>query len=179
MTELELGDELGSRRVIWDHPAWVTWLALAFGLVEASLSEYWIHRWMHLGGPARRRHALHHKQGTGQGWALEFRDYALPAVPFCAASFLLSVPIGLGFSVGVTLYWAFAAYAHQLQHERPELVFWMRRPVHHLHHHHHMTRHNFGIGVDVWDRLFGTYRAEPFARDLAAPWPERLRIKWF
>ena len=52
-------------------------------------------------------------------------------------------------------------------------------PVHYIHHRHQQWRENFGIGVDLWDRLFGTYQPTPFA-------PERargsilnyLRIKW-
>jgi sterol desaturase/sphingolipid hydroxylase (fatty acid hydroxylase superfamily) len=165
---------------VWEHPGWIGVIAGFFALLESSLSEYWIHRSMHTRGLARRRHALHHKVGEGQGWAGEFRDYMLPAVPFCALAFVFSSAIGIGFSAGVTLYWAFSAYAHQVQHERPELVFWMRAPVHHLHHVHHMTRHNYGIAVDVWDRLFGTYREQGWSQQ---PRPTALAawfaIRWF
>jgi sterol desaturase/sphingolipid hydroxylase (fatty acid hydroxylase superfamily) len=165
--------------MIWQHPSWVALLAAAFALVEASLSEYWIHRSLHRRGWVRRRHGEHHMAGRGQGWAGEFRDYLSPALPFFVLAFIPSVAIGVGFSAGVVAYLAFAAYAHQLQHERPELVFWMKAPVHHLHHRHHMTRHNYGISVDIWDRCFGTYqsrqwKAQPLPRDVRA-W---LRIQW-
>jgi sterol desaturase/sphingolipid hydroxylase (fatty acid hydroxylase superfamily) len=165
--------------MVWQHPIWVAFLAAAFGLVEASLSEYWIHRSMHRRGWARRRHGEHHMAGVGQGWLGEFRDYLSPALPFLVLSFVPSVAIGVGFSAGVTLYLAFAAYAHQLQHQRPELVFWMKAPVHYLHHRHHMTRYNYGIGVDVWDRWFGTYqlrswKAPQRPRDVR----EWLKIQW-
>lgn len=165
--------------MIWQHPMWVALLSAAFGLIESSFSEYWIHRFMHTRGLARRAHAQHHKVGEGQGWAGEFRDYLLPALPFCALGFLPSVAVGVGFASAVTLYFAFAAYAHQLQHERPDLVFWMRAPVHHLHHTGHMTRHNFGIGVDIWDRVFGTHRPESWmARRRPRGLGAWLRIKW-
>lgn len=165
--------------MIWQHPAWVALLAAAFALIEGSLSEYLIHRGMHRRGWARRRHGEHHMMGTGQGWLGEFRDYVSPALPFCVLTFVPSLAIGIGFSAGLIAYLAFAAYAHQLQHERPQLVFWMKAPVHHLHHRHHMTRHNFGIGLDVWDRLFGTYQQrswqpQPLPRDPR----EWLRIQW-
>jgi sterol desaturase/sphingolipid hydroxylase (fatty acid hydroxylase superfamily) len=58
-----------------------------------------------------------------------------------------------------------AAYAHQIQHANPGLVFWMKRPVHRLHH--AGTKGNYGILVDWWDRLFGTY--EPSKSVYAAP----------
>src|SRR5262245_7067993 len=165
--------------MIWQHPSWVAFLTAALALVEASLSEYWIHRSMHRRGWARRRHGEHHMAGTGQGWYGEFRDYLSPALPFFVLAFIPSAAIGVGFSAGVTAYLAFAAYAHQLQHERPELVFWMKAPVHHLHHRHHMTRYNYGIGVDIWDRCFGTYqlrswKAQPLPRDVR----EWFRIQW-
>src|SRR5581483_3230173 len=70
---------------------------------------------------------------------------------------------------------------HQLQHERPELCFWLPRPGHYLHHRHRMWRHNFGITVDVWDRVFGTYRSEPWRPDkpfYAYPLRDFLRISW-
>jgi sterol desaturase/sphingolipid hydroxylase (fatty acid hydroxylase superfamily) len=60
-----------------------------------------------------------------------------------------------------------ASYAHQLQHARANLVFWMPRPVHGMHHALNMTEHNFGILVDWWDRLFGTYRP--------VEWPQPVR----
>lgn len=165
--------------MIWQHPAWVGLLAAAVALVEGSLSEYLIHRGMHRRGWARRRHGEHHMNGTGQGWLGEFRDYISPALPFCVLTFIPSLAIGVGFTAGLVAYFAFAAYSHQLQHERPELVFWMKAPVHHLHHRHHMTRYNFGIGLDVWDRVFGTYQQRswqrpPLPRDLRA-W---FRIQW-
>src|SRR5438132_3005673 len=65
---------------------------------------------------------------------------------------------GVGWALAGFIYAVFAAYAHQLQHDNPDMVFWMPRPVHHLHHKHHMWRHNFGILVDWWDRVFGTYQ---------------------
>ena len=72
--------------------------------------------------------------------------YALSDSPAgLAAWMLLWVGLGIGFAVGAFAYAAFAAYAHQLQHEHPELVFWMARPVHTVHHKHQQWRHNFGI----------------------------------
>ena len=72
----------------------------------------------------------------------------------------VSSPEDCGFNVtlvGAVGYAAFAAYAHQVQHERPELVFWMPVPVHTVHHVYQQWRKNFGIGVDWWDRAVGTY----------------------
>jgi sterol desaturase/sphingolipid hydroxylase (fatty acid hydroxylase superfamily) len=134
-------------------------IACAFALLLGSLVEYIAHRLMHDGKLLKLRHARHHRNPAGQGWFGEFKDYLLPGLSIIWLGFLVSVGAGIGFALGCTAYAAFAAYAHQLQHERPELVFWMPRPVHFLHHRDNMWRHNFGISVDIWDRVFGTYRA--------------------
>jgi sterol desaturase/sphingolipid hydroxylase (fatty acid hydroxylase superfamily) len=79
------------------------------------------------------------------------------------------------------MYATLAAYAHQVQHDRPELVFWLPRPVHHLHHKHKMWHHNFGILVDFWDRIFGTYKVvewKPEKRPFQHRFREFFSIHW-
>jgi sterol desaturase/sphingolipid hydroxylase (fatty acid hydroxylase superfamily) len=41
----------------------------------------------------------------------------------------------------------------------------MPRPVHYLHHEHHLWKTNFGILVDWWDRVFGTYQHIEWRRE--------------
>jgi len=141
------------------------WQALAEGVVAflaaftvGTLVEYLVHRLMHSRVLLGRKHAEHHRDGWGQGWLGECGDYFLPTLLVIWVGFLRSAPAGIGWALGGFLYAALAAYAHQLQHEYPDLVFWMPRPVHTLHHKHHMWKNNFGILVDWWDRVFGTYQ---------------------
>lgn len=129
--------------------------------VVATFVEYWGHRLMHMGSVLRKKHAGHHQRGTGQGWLREFRDYVVPSMSIAWIGFLHSIPAGIGFLSGAVLYGAWAAYSHQLQHERPNQVFWMVQPVHAVHHYHREWHHNFGITTDVWDRVFGTFRRHP------------------
>jgi sterol desaturase/sphingolipid hydroxylase (fatty acid hydroxylase superfamily) len=150
-------------------------------IVVASLAEYWVHRLMHSGRVLGQKHLAHHRDGWGQGWLGEFWDYWSGGLLVIWAGFVYSLPAGIGYAAGVTLYAALAAYAHQLQHERPELCFWLPQPVHYLHHHYRMWRHNFGITLDLWDRVFGTYRPvawkpeRPFS---TYPWRDFFRISW-
>lgn len=139
-------------------------VALAIGAVFASLVEYWVHRWMHGMLMLGKKHAEHHRDGWGQGWLGEFWDYFLGSLTLIWLGFLYSVPAGIGFAVGATVYVAWSAYSHQIQHENPDLVFWMKQPVHYLHHKHHLWHHNYGIGIDLWDRVFGTYRVMDWQR---------------
>lgn len=97
------------------------------------------------------------------------------------AGLLHSTQAGIGFALGALAYAALAAYAHQVQHERPDLVFWMVQPNHAVHHYHSEWHHNFGITVDWWDRVFGTFRRHEPEPELmghgaeVAPWA----IHWF
>jgi sterol desaturase/sphingolipid hydroxylase (fatty acid hydroxylase superfamily) len=159
-------------------PVWL--VAFAIALFVGSLVEYWGHRLMHA-WLLRKRHAEHHKLGTGQGWLWEFRDYVLGTCYIMPLGFVHSLAAGYGFLSGALFYGAFAAYSHQLQHEKPDLCFWLRRPVHYLHHSQHMWKNNFGISIDLWDRVFGTYRSvewQPERRFRDYPPLSLIRIKW-
>lgn len=169
----------------WDVFAYAVSGLLA-ALLVGTFVEYWVHILMHRRYFLGKVHTQHHKDGTADGWFWEFAAYLGAAIPAAIlgglAVWLLGwVAFGGGFAVGGFVYAAFAAYAHQIQHERPELVFWMARPVHHVHHTHKMWRHNFGISFDIWDRVFGTYQPVEWVPDPARARRSLLdfvRIKW-
>ena len=157
-------------------------VAVVAALIVGSLVEYVVHRLMHVRWLLGKKHAEHHKDGWGQGWAGEFWDYLVGGLILLWLGFLYSIPVGIGWLAGLLVFAALAAYAHQLQHERPELCFWLKRPVHYLHHRHHMWRHNFGISLDIWDRVFGTYKVvewNPEKRPFQHPLRSFFQIKWF
>lgn len=156
-------------------------LAFVFAQALGTFLEYAIHRLMHSGRFLTKHHAEHHQEGSGQGWYGEFKDYFLPTLTFIWIGFVYSIPAGIGFAIGDIAYTAFAAYSHQLQHERPELAFWLHRPVHHLHHKHKMWHHNFGISTAFWDRVFRTYRKvdwKPELPSLGTRIKGLFQIKW-
>ena len=129
------------------------------GLLFGSFAEYAVHRLMHAGVIRGRRHAEHHRDGWAQGFWPELLDYLLPGLPLLLPPWLLGVPAGAGLCAGALLWTIFMAYAHTLQHDNPAACRWMRMPVHYVHHRDQQWRHNFGLAVDWWDRLLGTYRA--------------------
>ena len=164
------------------------WLFVLGGFVGAflvgSFAEYVVHRLMHKRILLGQVHVDYHAEGYGQGFAKELKDYIVPSLPFIAGMALIAwlafnlVWLAIGTAIGGVCYCLFAAYAHQVQHEFPELCCWMVRPVHHIHHAHKMWHHNFGIAFDIWDRVFFTYKKVDWKR----PQPIRLRrffqIKW-
>jgi sterol desaturase/sphingolipid hydroxylase (fatty acid hydroxylase superfamily) len=161
---------------------------LIAAFIAASFVEWFVHVLMHRRILLGQVHYDHHARGDGDGWFWEFIYYTGAAIPgsiiFLASAYFWTGWWWLagGLAAGSWLYAMFAAYAHQIQHERPELVFWMHPPVHTIHHKHEMYRRNYGIGVDWWDKLFRTYERKDWQPD-----PTRTRtrlrdffaIKWF
>jgi sterol desaturase/sphingolipid hydroxylase (fatty acid hydroxylase superfamily) len=165
-----------------------TFFGLAF--IFASFLEYWIHRLFHLKStnPLKRifpnigqGHTKHHLDGSGQGVIWEFRDYFLGTSLLMFLMFFYSWEAGISWFLGSFFYAGFAAYAHQLQHDNPTKCFWMKMPVHYVHHKYDQWNHNFGIGVDWWDRIFQTYQevdwlSEP---ELSQAKQGLFAIKWY
>ncbi len=133
-------------------------VAALCALSIATLGEYFVHRLMHWGLLYREGHRRHHESNESRCFLRDFLDYGTGTLFICWLGFFNSSVAGFGWLLGAFAYTALASYSHQLQHAHPDLVFWMRRPVHRLHHANKMTDHDFGILVDWWDRVFGTYR---------------------
>jgi sterol desaturase/sphingolipid hydroxylase (fatty acid hydroxylase superfamily) len=144
--------------------------AVLSAVIVATLIEYFVHRLMHWGILYAAGHRYHHQSGDARTYVRDLLDYGAGAALAGWIGFLISVPVGIGWALGAIIYTMLAAYAHQLQHAHVNLVFWMPRPVHRIHHALDMTEHNFGVLVDWWDRLFGTYRS------IESPAPVRRRL---
>ncbi|MGB8700316.1 MAG: sterol desaturase family protein [Thermosynechococcaceae cyanobacterium] len=156
---------------------------LCFGaaFVFASLVEYWLHRLMHVSARIGARHRDHHRRNEGQGVLWEFRDYVVGSGLVMVALFFVSWVAGLGWFLGGLSFAAFSAYAHQLQHENPTRCFWMKMPVHYVHHKYGMWEHNFGLALDWWDHIFGTYKAVDWLTEDELSQPQRnlWQLRWW
>jgi sterol desaturase/sphingolipid hydroxylase (fatty acid hydroxylase superfamily) len=159
--------------------AMVAWFIGAF--VVSSLVEYWVHRLMHKSQKIGQRHWDHHKRNEGQGVLWEFLDYVKGSAIAMLVVFLVSFEAGMSWLLGALTYAVFSAYAHQLQHENPRKCFWMKMPVHYVHHKYGMWEHNFGLGVDWWDFVFGTYKPVDWLTEDELNRPERnyLELRWW
>ena len=158
--------------------------AIAFfmaAFVLASLVEYWVHRLMHKPLKLGEKHRDHHRRGEGQGVVWEFRDYVLGTIVLMPWMFFVSQEAGVGWLLGGLGFAAFSAYAHQLQHDNPSKCFWMKMPVHYVHHKYGMWFHNFGLAVDWWDHVFGTYKPVEWLTKEEQSQPDRgyLQLRWW
>jgi sterol desaturase/sphingolipid hydroxylase (fatty acid hydroxylase superfamily) len=132
-----------------------------------TFAEYFVHRAMHWGWLYPEGHRWHHASNDPRTFLHDVFDYGMGAAALSWLGFLVSPAAGFGWMLGALAYTLLASYAHQLQHANPDLVFWMKRPVHRLHHDAGALEANFGILVDWWDRLFGSY--VPIERPIAMP----------
>lgn len=158
-------------------------ISFLLAFIVASFVEYWLHRLMHIDARFGRdiiSHYEHHRKNSAQGVIPEFRDYSA-AIPIALFSFLVSIPVGVSFISGTIVYGIFAAYAHQLQHENPTKCFWLAMPVHYVHHKYNQWDYNFGLAVDWWDKVFGTYKAMDWLTEEELEIPEKghLQVKWW
>jgi sterol desaturase/sphingolipid hydroxylase (fatty acid hydroxylase superfamily) len=148
--------------------------------IVGTLAEYFVHRLMHWGVLYPEGHRYHHESGDPRTFLRDVIDYGMGAAPFAWFGFVVSVPIGIGTVIGAISYVLLASYSHQLQHARADLVFWMGRPVHGVHHALDQRDSNFGILVDWWDRLFGTYRPVEWQRSPSRPTiKDYVAIPWW
>lgn len=157
--------------------------SFTLALIFASLIEYWLHRLMHIDPRFGRdivSHYQHHQENSAQGVLPEFKDY-LMALPIAFVAFFISFPVGISFTAGSLVYGIFSAYAHQLQHENPTKCFWLKMPVHYVHHKYNQWDYNFGLAVDWWDKLFGTYKPVDWLTEQELEIAEKslLKVKWW
>ena len=134
-------------------------LLFIFAFIFGSFLEYWVHRSMHLYPKFGNltRHHNHHRDHKTKGFIGDFLNFSLVSLLVLPA-FLVSLSFGIIMISGSVAFAAFASYAHQVQHFRPDQCFWMKMPVHYIHHQNNQWDSNFGVGIDWWDMVFGTYK---------------------
>jgi sterol desaturase/sphingolipid hydroxylase (fatty acid hydroxylase superfamily) len=136
---------------------WFWVLMFLAGWMAWNVAEYIIHRWV-LHGPywmgIHQRHHEHPRELT------RFPLWQIPMyfVVIYGAVWACSGPWTVPVYAGVILGWIqFFALHHALHHYGHLRVFQGFAIRHNAHH--KMTTVNYGIGVDWFDRLLGTYRA--------------------
>ncbi len=137
-----------------------SFLGFIFAFIFGSFLEYWVHRFMHVYpkfGNGLTKHYRHHRINTTKGFIGDWLDFSLVSLLVLPA-FILSLSFGIIMISGTLAFAAFASYAHQIQHYAPHKCFWMKMPIHYDHHQKNQSDRNFGLAIDWWDRLFGTYK---------------------
>lgn len=165
--------EHGWTRIYTDagaYPLWWLPLSLLAFLFLHDTWFYWTHRWMHLPGPFKLAHAVHHASRPPTAWAaMSFHpiEAMTGAVVIPALVFLLPIHVGvLGLVLlvmtvmGITNHMGWEMFPRRLVNSR--VGDWLITASHHSRHH-EMYSCNYGLYFRFWDRLCGTDRGVRFA----------------
>ena len=148
------------------------WLEVAGAVLLLDLAIYLQHRLMHRVPMLWRLHRVHHADldidlTTGS------RFHTLEILFSMLVKWLVIAALGpalLAVLIFEILLNSMAVFNHANVRLPPALDRWLRRllitpDVHRVHHSviQHETDSNFGFNLSVWDRLFGTYVAQPQA----------------
>ncbi|PKB13581.1 sterol desaturase/sphingolipid hydroxylase (fatty acid hydroxylase superfamily) [Novosphingobium kunmingense] len=148
---------------------WRTWAA---GFVAVEFAYYWFHRASHTIRWMWATHAVHHSAAElvlpaaiRLGWTELF---SLGWAFFAALMLIGFPPIVVVTLLGLNLLYQFPLHTEAIDRLGP-LEWVLNTPSHHRAHHSNNPGWldcNFGGVVIVFDRMFGTFRAEPVERGL-------------
>ncbi|MCJ2185032.1 sterol desaturase family protein [Novosphingobium sp. 1949] len=147
----------------------LTWIA---GFFAVDFVYYWFHRFSHTVRWLWATHAVHHSaaqyvlpSAVRLGWTELF---SLGWLFYVALVLIGFPPLMIGVLLGANLLYQFPLHTEMVGRLGPlEAIF--NTPSHHRAHHASEAAFldcNFGGVLIVWDRLFGTFRAEPDGRAL-------------
>ncbi|MFO0558542.1 MAG: sterol desaturase family protein [Polyangiales bacterium] len=153
------------------HPALWFVGSLSLMLFVHDLYFYWAHRLMHTKWLYERVHLVHHKSNNPSplsAFAFHPSEAVLEALPIFVV--LLTVPVTpWAIFVFQMLSLAINVYGHLGVELTPR--WWLDRwtgklfnTTTHHHLHHRSNKYNFGLYLNVWDRLFGTNHPEYAAK---------------
>jgi sterol desaturase/sphingolipid hydroxylase (fatty acid hydroxylase superfamily) len=154
------------------------WLDCLLAVVLLDLAIYWQHRWMHRLPLLWRLHRLHHSDtGFDVTTGLRFHPfemvlsmaYKLALVAALGAPALAVLVFELLLSVGALFTHADFALPPALDRRLRWLL--VTPSMHRIHHStwQSETDSNYGFHLSIWDRLFGSYRAQPRAPEASMP----------
>jgi len=152
------------------------WLSVLFAIAGLDLVIYWQHRLFHRLPLLWRLHRMHHSDqdiDVTTGARFHPLEILLSLAIKMGAVLVLGAPAGAVVAFGIIL-----NGTAMFNHANVRLDFrvdrWLRRLVvtpdmHRVHHSviRRETDSNFGFNFPWWDRLFGSYRAQPDAGHLA------------
>lgn len=148
---------------------WRTWAA---GFVAVEFAYYWFHRASHRVRWLWATHAVHHSarelvlpSAIRLGWT-EF--FSLGWLFFATLILLGFPPLVVAVLLGLNLIYQFPLHTEAIRKLGP-LEWILNTPSHHRAHHSRDAEFldcNFGGVLILFDRLFGTFRAEPAAGGL-------------
>ncbi len=153
-----------------NHIEFPLWLSLLIAVVLLDMLIYWQHRLFHVIKPLWRLHQVHHADmdyDTTTGLRFHPVEIILSMLIKFVAIILLG-PAAMAVLIFEMLLNGSAMFNHgniRLPLKLDRLLRWLivTPDMHRIHHsiHRHEADSNYGFALAIWDRLFGSYLAEP------------------
>jgi sterol desaturase/sphingolipid hydroxylase (fatty acid hydroxylase superfamily) len=134
--------------------------------------RYWLHRWMHEHPFLWRFHALHHMPER-LGTATSTRTHPVDDFLLYVPEMILLFTLGFDRTLVAALYsviWVISLIKHaNIEFAENRFSKHFQMPTYHLIHHKYQDEnaptYNFSEVLTVWDKIFGTFRADPITND--------------
>lgn len=149
------------------------WRVWAVGFVAVEFSYYWFHRFSHTVNWLWATHAVHHSASEMTlpaairlGWTGPLSGGWLFFVPLIVLGF---PPVMIAALLGANLIFQYGLHTEAVGRLWRPIEYVFNTPSHHRTHHSSDAAYldcNFGGVLIGFDRLFGTFRAEPADRQL-------------
>ena len=144
-------------------PLWYLPVSLMLYLFAHDSWFYWTHRLMHLPGPFRLAHAVHHASRPPTAWAaMAFHPIEALSGAVVIPLLVLLIPVHVGVLALVLAIMTVMGVTNHMGWEIfPKAIWsgplggWLITASHHQRHHERYGC-NYGLYFRFWDRLFGT-----------------------
>ena len=129
---------------------------IALGLHDIYF--YWSHRFLHVKWVFKRVHSLHHKSHTVNAWSsFSFHPFEgfiqIGIVPIIACVMPIHENVLMLFTFFLLLISVYGHCGYELRPNKPNVFNVFNTSLHHYQHH-KFGRYNFGIYLNVWDKMF-------------------------
>lgn len=163
---LDLAYYTGHTRIYTSASDYSTsYLFISFFLALAinDVYFYFSHRLMHWRPLFTRVHYIHHQSHEPNPWsAFSFHPIEavlqIAVVPLVALVLPIHLYVLIGFSAFMLLVSVYGHCGYELRANKPSIFNIFNNAIHH-HQHHKYVKYNFGLYLNIWDRLFKTNHA--------------------
>jgi len=138
------------------------YLVISFLLALAinDVYFYFSHRLMHWRPLFRRVHYIHHQSHAPNPWsAFSFHPIEavlqIAVIPIVALVLPIHAYVLVGFSAFMLLVSVYGHCGYELRANKPTMFNVFNNSIHHNQHHQYV-KYNYGLYLNIWDRLFKT-----------------------
>lgn len=143
-----------------DYNTAYLFISFFFALAINDVYFYFSHRFMHWKPIFTRVHYIHHQSHEPNPWsAFSFHPIEavlqIAIVPIVAFIIPIHIYVLIGFSSFMLLVSVYGHCGYELRANKPSIFNIFNNSIHH-NQHHQFVKYNYGLYLNLWDRIFKT-----------------------